>query len=92
MKTSYIIVAVGIAALAFAPAILAGGGFIITTVLFVAIAAALIGIPELWDLFKTKRMGSKGRQMDRQAAEDYVRDVMNGSKRPLDDDEPGGEQ
>ncbi|ELZ96586.1 hypothetical protein [Haloferax sulfurifontis] len=57
MDNLYVALVAALVGLVLAPAILAGGGFIIAIGLVVVILAVLIGGPELLDIYKTKSMG-----------------------------------
>ena len=56
-------VVIGIAILALLPGIV-GAALPLAVGIALVILALGIGIPEGWDLYKTRRMGTKGRSLD----------------------------
>lgn len=85
-KVYWVVVAI-VLAVVFAPALLAGGGFIIAVALAVVVLVLALGGPYAKDLYETKHMGSKGRRF-----EDEWRDMLAGGSDsgPLDDNDRGG--
>lgn len=60
----YKTVIIGIALLPLIPAVVAGGGFVIGVLLALAIIAAGLGGPKLWQLHNNKSLGARGRDND----------------------------
>lgn len=59
MNSAYLAILGGLVAVVVAPALLAGGGFVIAIVLAVVLVVALVGGPKLWDLHMTRSMGER---------------------------------
>ncbi|MWG36234.1 hypothetical protein [Halomarina oriensis] len=78
MSDTYLRVVVGLAAIAFLPAIIAGAGFYIAAALAVAVVASLLGgrfaVRTGTRAWENRHMGAKSRRTD-------IQDVIGGSNR-----------
>lgn len=69
----YTLIGIGLVII-FLPAIV-GGGFLIAGAIAAVWLVATLGGPQLWDLYKTRRVGEKG--MKKQQRSTDIRDLIN---------------
>lgn len=64
MDDTWLYLTLAAVGLVLAPALVAGGGFLLALILAFAVVLVLLGGPKLWQLYEKQNVGAKGRNTD----------------------------
>lgn len=83
MDDTWLYLTLAAVGLVLAPALVAGGGFLLALLLAMAVVLAMVGGPKLWELYEKQNLGAKGRNTDIRdlIGTDEVDEVDTGDKR-----------